>query len=132
MVGLFDELGRFGCGVAGPPVVGPIHPRRGPELRRHLAAAADGGRGFDLSLKALIARAGDWANPGVDHLAAVPQRFELRLDGLIAIAMAAYGQQDGKKNGTFAHPSPRKRRCEIMLRTGGTMQAETWRGYGLE
>src|ERR1019366_6261141 len=77
-----------------------------------------------LALKALVARASDGANPRVDHLGAIAKRFGLRLDGFIAVAMAAYGQQDGKKNGTFAHPSPRKRRCEIMLRRGGTMQAE--------
>jgi hypothetical protein len=41
-------------------------------------------------------------------LGAIAKRFGLRLDGFIAIAMAAYGQQDGEKNGTVAHPFPQK------------------------
>ena len=33
-----------------------------------------------------------------------PVSHQFRLDGFIAIAMAAYSQQNDKKNGTFAHP----------------------------
>src|ERR1035438_9954076 len=95
MVGLLHELGRFGCGVAGTPVVAPVHPRRGSELHSHLAAAANGGGAFDLALKAPIARGCDGADPRVDHLAAVLKRFELRLDGFVAVATAAYGQKNG-------------------------------------
>src|ERR1019366_8201521 len=51
MVGLLHELGGFGGGVAGAPVVGPIHPRRGPELHSQVAAAANGGGSFDFALE---------------------------------------------------------------------------------
>ena len=54
---LCDDLRRFGCGIADAPVVGSIHPRRGPELHSQVAAAAD---------------------------------------GFIAVAWAAYGQQNGE------------------------------------
>ena len=43
-------------------------------------------------LEALVARGSDGANPRIDHLAAIPQRCELRLDGFVAIAIAAYSE----------------------------------------